>query len=278
MKLLDRIKLLHSLTPSEELLREYIIEHFAEMIFVEEEKLKQELYISSSSIYRFCQKLEIKGYGELRILLTQEFIKSRKEVCVNYNFPFTKNDPIMKINDNLSQLYIETIEITQSSLDEMEIKKAISILERAKNICFFTSNMNTQIAEKFRAQMKEIGKDIQISSSPYKWKLDSINLTSEDALIINSYAGHSSKQFTKILPELAMRKVPVILIGSAKNKTLMPYASSALLMCDKEHPSEKLYSFSSNLSTLYILDLLYAGLYQENYSHNFANHQYLYSE
>ena len=57
----------------------------------------------------------------------------------------------------------------------------------------------------------------------------------------------------------------------------MPYAASKLLMCDKEHPNDKLYSFSSNIATMYLLDLLYIGLYQEHYDENFSKHQYIYS-
>lgn len=58
----------------------------------------------------------------------------------------------------------------------------------------------------------------------------------------------------------------------------MPYATSKLLICDKEHPSNKLYGFSSNISSEYVLDILYCGLYQENYDENVSNHEYIYKK
>jgi len=274
---LDRMKLMTSLTPSEQILRTYIIEHGREIIELDEEALKKEMFISSSTIYRFCRKLDIKCYDDLRLKLAQEYIRSEKSYTVDYNFPFTASDSIMDISKNLLAIYTESLELTQHAIDVQELEKAIQILKRAKKICFFTSNMNTQMAEKFNAQLKEIGKDVRISASLYKWKLEAVTLTNEDALIINSYAGQSSKQFAAVLPELKERGVSIIMITSTHNKVLMPYAASKLLMCDKEHPNDKLYSFSSNIATMYLLDLLYIGLYQEHYDENFSKHQYIYS-
>lgn len=275
--MLDRIKLMPSLTPSEQLLQAYIVQHSREIVGLDEDALRKETYISSSTIYRFCRKLGLKGYDDFRLALAQDFMQSEQSYAVDYDFPFTASDSIMDASKNLQIIYTESLAYTQHAIDEQELNTAIQILKKAKKICFFTSNMNTQMAEKFNAQLKEIGRDVRISSSPYKWKLEAINLTSADALIINSYAGQSSKQFVKILPELMEKGVPIILIASTHNKTLMPYASSKLLMYDKEHPNEKLYSFSSNISTMYLLDLLYIGLYQEHYDENFSNHQYIYS-
>ncbi len=277
MKLLDQIKLMTSLTPSEQSLRAYIIQNGKAMIELDEEAFKKATFLSSSTIYRFCHKLGVKRYDDLRLRLAQEYIKSEKSYAVDYNFPFTATDSYMDISKNLLAIYTESLELTQHAIDAQELDQAIQILKKAKKICFFTSNMNTQMAEKFNAQLKEIGKDVKISSSLYKWKLEAITLTSEDALIINSYAGYSSKQFITILPELKKRGVSIIMITSTHNKSLMPYATSKLLMCDKEHPNDKLYSFSSNIATMYILDLLYIGLYQEHYDENFAKHQYIYS-
>lgn len=278
MKLLDRIKLMNSLTPGEQILQSYIIQNSKAVIEMDEAALKKEIYLSSSTIYRFCRKLGVKGYDDFRLLLAQEYIRSEKSFAVDYDFPFTAADPIAAVSKNLLTIYTESLELTQHAIDVQELEKAIRILRRAKKICFFTSNMNTQMAEKFNAQLKEIGRDVRISASPYKWKLEAITLSDQDALIINSYAGHFSKQFVTILPELKEKGVPIIMIASTHNKSLLPYATIKLLMCDKEHPNEKLYSFSSNIATMYLLDLLYIGLYQEHYDENFSKHQYIYSD
>lgn len=278
MNLIDKLKLMHSLSPSEEVLRSFIVHNSKALININKESLIDRLHISSSTIYRFCNKLDVKGYDGLRLILAQEYIKNEKSdnEFVNYNFPFQKKDSLHDVSKNIMLIYGESAALTYKSIDFNELAKAVEILKKANTICLMTSNMNTQFAEKFGIQLKEIGKNVRISSSPYKWKLETMNLTTSDALIINSYAAQSSKSFIGILPSLYKKHIPIILIGSTHNKSFMPYASSKLLMCDKEHPKEKLYSFSTNIATQYLFDILYAALYQENYEDNFSKHEYIY--
>lgn len=60
-----------------------------------------------------------------------------------------------KFCKNILSIYTESVELTQNSLDEKELEKAIRILKNAENITFFTTNMNTKVAEKFGTQLKE---------------------------------------------------------------------------------------------------------------------------
>lgn len=279
MNLIDKLKLMHSLSSSEEVLRQFIINESKSFVSIDKEELASKLSISSSTIYRFCNKLNVKGYDNLRLRIAQDLVKNEKNqesININYNYPFQKNDTLNTICKNILSIYEETTNDTYDNIDFNELSKAVYILKTANNICLMTSNTNTIYAEKFGIQLKEIGKNVLISSSPYKWKLETVNLSSKDALIINSYAGRSSKLFIEILPDLINRGVPIILIGSTHNKSFMPYATSRLLMSDKEDPIEKIYSFSTNVSTQYLFDVLYAAIYQENYDKNMRNHSYIY--
>ncbi|PKM64744.1 MAG: hypothetical protein CVU96_01290 [Firmicutes bacterium HGW-Firmicutes-20] len=279
MNLIDQLKLMNSLSASEELLCQFIINEARQFLHLNKSDLMKKLNISSSTLYRFCNKLNIKGFDQLKLQIALDFLKNERNndtTTVNYNYPFEKDDSLETISMNLLSIYEETSINTFKAIDFNELEKAIHILKRAENICLMTSNTNTLYAEKFGIQLKEIGRNVWISSSPYKWKLETVNLTSKDALIINSYAGQSSKSFINILPNLVKKGVPIILIGSTHNKSFMPYATSKLLMFDREDPKEKIYSFSTNVSTQYLFDVLYAAIYQDNYDKNMTNHNYIY--
>lgn len=279
MDLINKLKLMHSLSSSEEILRQFIINESTSFVTIDKKELINKLNISSSTIYRFCSKLNIKGYDHLRLRIAQDLVKNEKNQTsntINYNYPFQKEDTLNTICKNILSIYEESANDTYENIDFNELSKAVHILKTASNICLMTSNTNTIYAEKFSTQLKEIGKNVLISSSPYKWKLETVNLSSQDALIINSYAGRSSKSFIEILPDLIKRGVPIILIGSTHNKSFIPYATSKLLMSDKEDPIEKIHSFSTNVSTQYLFDILYAAIYQENYEQNMKNHSYIY--
>lgn len=279
MKIIDKLKIANNFSSSEEILRQFILKDNS-IIFMEKRDLIKNLHISTSTIYRFCQKLGLKGYDDLRIKLAQEIIiniENDDTSTINFNFPFQPNDNLKSICKNILSIYEYSPKSTFKTLDFIELQKSINIINNANTICIMASNMNVNIMEKFASQLIEIGKNVKISSTPYKWKLETVNLTKNDVLIINSYAGQSSKSFINILPNIVKRGIPIVLIGSVHNTSFIPYATYKLLMCDKEHPTEKLFGFSTSISAQYLLDIIYAAIYQKHYVENIVKHKYIYN-
>ena len=60
----------------------------------------------------------------------------------------------------------------------------------------------------------------------------------------------------------------ILLISSTEPSELTKYANIQLLICSEENHYNKISSFSTRLSILYILDNLYAGLFSQNYDAN----------
>lgn len=279
MKLIDKLKLMQALPPREAAIRNYIIAQPVRFVTLDKAVLLEELQISTSTLYRFSNKVSTSGFDQLRLTLAQELLMSDKVADTkipDVNYPFKPTDSLQTVAVNLMALYKLSVDQTYKHLDFMDLAKAVQTLRQADEICLITTNTNTILAERFGNQLKEIGKKVRISSSPYKWKLETVNLSSKDALIINSYAGRSSKFFLNLLPDLHQRGVPIILMGSTRNPSFIPHAQNRLLMCDLEDPKEKLYSFSTDLSSEYLFDLLYAALYQDHYDDNIKNHHYIY--
>jgi len=278
MNILDRCKLMKSLSPSEKMLCDFIVENSKMFVTLDKQQLIKELYISSSTIYRFSKRLQTKGIDDLRLQVAIQLIEKEEsnKLKVDFNYPFNEKDSLKTICKNLLQIYDESAYLTYKAIDIDELSNAVYLLRNAENIVLMTSNTNTFIAERFSMQLKEISKNVKISSSPYHWKLETVNLKNNDVLIINSYAGRSSKQFIELLPNLLKKGVAIILLGSTHNQTFMPYATCKLLMADKEDPIKKLHSFSTNIATSYLFDILFAAIYQENYHTNLKYHQYIY--
>ncbi len=279
MKLIDKLKLMHSLSSAEQAIQTLIIERPVDFITRSKSDLLNELGLSSSTLYRFCHKITNQGFDQVRLRLAQELLMSTPPALtpnVDVNQPFKPEDSLQTIADHLASLYHLTVTETLQRLDLRDLAHAVHLLKKAEEICLITTNTNTLFAERFGNQLKEIGKRVRISSSPYKWKLETLSLTSKDVLIINSYAGRSSKFFLNLLPDLHQRQVPILLLGSTHNTSFMPHAQTRLLMCDLEDPKNNLYSFSTDVSTQFLFDVLYSALYQENYDDNLKKHHYIY--
>lgn len=279
MNIIDQIKLMDKLTPNERILKEYILDHLHKIVYLDKVTLQNTLYMSDSVIYRFCKKLNISGYDELRIKIAQSLLKNQDhEINPDFNFPFMEDDTLDAICDKIAAIYKKTTDLTYQSLDFNELSKSIYYLNKSRTICLFTPNRSNEIAQGFLEHIKDFNKKVKISISPYDWKVDAYNLTENDVVIINSYAGSSSSIMLNILPTLQKKKIPIILIASTHNKKFFPYATCKLLICDKEDPIDKLYSYSSNISIQYIFDILYSGLYQKNYDENYRRRKYIYTQ
>lgn len=281
MNIIEKIKCLDHLTPNEAVLKDYLLENLDSVIDLSKNEIKVKLYISDSIIYRFCRKLDINGYDELRIQIASSLLKHNKrknEKDVDFNFPFTKDDLLDSICEKIAIIYKSSVDWTLSALDYNELAKSIYYLNKSKTVCLFTPNSTNEMAQGFMERIKDLNKNIKISTSPYDWKVDSYNLSINDVVIINSYAGTSSDIYLKYLPKLHKKKVPIILIASSHNKDFFKYATCKLLICDKERPVEKLHSYSSNISIQFIFDILYSGLYQKNYEDNYNRRKYIYEK
>lgn len=277
MKMIDKLKMMHSLPQGEDILRQFILSG-NDIIYKDKKELICELHISSSTIYRFCQKMGVKGYNELRLTLAQESLQNEKpdKASVDFDFPFQADDSLKTVCENMLILYEESVCQTFKHIDFAEFQKAVAYIQKAGKICIATTNTNTNILEKFASQLIEIGKNVKVSSSDYMLKQESVYLCENDVFILNSYAGLTSRTYINILPMMKKKHVPVILIGSTHNSSFMPYAACKLLIYDKEDPKKKIFGFSTSISTQYLLDAIYAAVYRENYDNNLKKRDYIY--
>ena len=62
MDIIDNIKLMHKLTPNEKIMKEYILDHLYDIVYMSKNTLQEKIYVSDSVIYRFCKKLNPKNW------------------------------------------------------------------------------------------------------------------------------------------------------------------------------------------------------------------------
>ena len=89
----DRVKKREDFTPTEVTIADFILEHTKEVIDLPLEQLASTLYVSKSSIIRFCKKLGFKGHKELCVQLAKEmntFLVTNE--TITGSAPFGRNE------------------------------------------------------------------------------------------------------------------------------------------------------------------------------------------
>ena len=261
MLLENMIKLCETLTPSENEIAQYILQNKEIVVDLSIQELSEKAYVSKLAIHRFCKKVGLKGFNDLKVRLAQdlaEIIKDKEVIDVNY--PFEQNDSHKIIANKLLKLYETTIKDTYDYIDPIELGKIVRLLHNASVIDIYTHAHNLNSAENFQDKMLTIGRVVNCPKSFYKQRMTVLASSSKHVALILSYSGKA----TFILPivkALYEKNIPVILIGKAGSNLYPQYISHYLYISDKENLRDRISQFSSHIALQYMLDILFGCIY-----------------
>lgn len=268
MNIFHKMATLTALSENEKTVVAYIQLHPHEVLAMTPSVLAAHCYVSQSTIYRLCQKLDLRGVSELKLLMSTDMASHAKENHqMNYDYPIEEHQSHFEVSQTLKELYGQTILATQNLMDYEALKQAVDYLVKANNIDIYTSAGNVYVAQNFRFQMEEIGIHIHIPVEEYEQRLVAASSDASHVAIVISFGGRGN--FVQpVLKCLAANQTPVILITSLDYATIKQDAKVALYMCSYEDHAHKISSYGTRLSLLYILDCLYTCYFQRDYECN----------
>ncbi|EOP45724.1 MULTISPECIES: MurR/RpiR family transcriptional regulator [Bacillus cereus group] len=229
-------------------------------------QISKETYTHPSTLIRIAKKLGYSGWVELKnsFLGEIEYLNSHFS-SIDANYPFDDQDSIMTVANKMALLNQTTISDTLSLLNHDDLQRATNMLDEAAHIKVFSMYHNLLICHDFKSKMNRIGKHVSLCTvDPH---FEAVNSNTETCAIVISYSGES-EDIVSLLPFLKRKKVPVIALTSIGENTLTKYADCILRITTREKLYSKIGSFSSNESICFLLDLLYACVFSEDYKNN----------
>lgn len=121
MDLESKIKYCTDLTPSEVQFSQYILTNRRKVIGNAMHDIIKDTFVSKSLVHRFCKKLGLSGFNELKVKLAQEIDDVNKLKQVDVNFPFSEQDSQKNIAEKLLHLYEDTVRDTHDFIDLDEL-------------------------------------------------------------------------------------------------------------------------------------------------------------
>ena len=119
----------------------------------------------------------------------------------------------------------------------------------------------------FQFQMKEIGIDVNVPIDEYHQRLTAVSSNQEHLAIVITFGGRGI--LSDILPRILTKtKIPIVLISSYDYTFKEVEAAYQLYISPYENHYKKISSFSTRLSLLYILDVLYTCYFELDYQEN----------
>lgn len=230
--------------------------------------LANQTFTSTTSIIRLCRKLGFKGFKEFKIQYTQDIqsylLRSSK---IDLNSPFTGTESIENIVQNMANLTKQTIELCQTILDLNVISSVVEQILKAENIIAIgVSDTFIRIID-FQNKMIKINKYVKISHFQPDQSYLCAQATKNDIAILVSYSGKTLEVINEV-KILKQRNIPTVSITSDKNSPLAKFSDYIILLPNEENKLMANYSFLSQISIEYVLNVLYSCIYNVNYEQN----------
>ncbi|MBD7911031.1 MULTISPECIES: MurR/RpiR family transcriptional regulator [Clostridium] len=268
MTIENMIKCCDNLTPTENQLAQYILRNKEQVQKLSIQDLSEKTFVSKSAIHRFCKKIRVDGFNELKVKLVQDIVEDgkRKEE-IDVNFPFASNDTQGIIAQKLLKLYEASITDTYNSINVEELHKAVVLLHNAEVIDIYTHAHNINVAENFQDKMRSIGRMVNCPRSSYEQRCTATASSKKHVALILSYSGKATF-LPSIVEVLHENGVEVIWIGRVGTSVVPNYIKYHLYISDRENLRNRISQFSSHIAMQYMLDVVFSCIFKIDYEKN----------
>ncbi len=267
MRIIDKIRSRENLTPTESTLAIFLQEHSKEATNMSLNELAETLHASKSSIIRFCKKLGYKGHKELCVQLAKEldtFVFNGKEL--NFSLPFEAMDTKQTLAEKVYALSIGALNEVWNAIDVEKIGKVAKMIYDRKKLYIYAGDDARFVAEEFQRKLKNINFSVFIENGMSSNIRQSV-LQEQDSIGLFIYYSESSDAMLKVAKTLSNKKIPMVVITGPDKGGLSVYGTETISISYYE-PTPKISGYGSSLAMEFILNILYAEIFNLDYEKN----------
>lgn len=269
MRIIDQIRQRDTFTPTEHTIAKYLEDNSRDVVNMSLEELSSKLYVSKSSIIRFCKKLGFRGHKELCVKLAKEmdtFVFENE--MINPSNPFRETDTIARVAGKTYQLSHGAMYDTYNDLDLNEISQLVDMIDRTGRLNIYATDECALAAEYMRGMMESIG--ILCVTSQYSGHLieQALRQPKNTPALILTYSKFN-QELRRSAEILQDSHIPVWLVSGVDKNVLSPYADHRIIIRYYE-PSPKICPIGSKSAILLVLDIIYGEVFRRNYEKNVA--------
>ncbi len=219
---------LDGMTKSEYRVAMYCLGNLQTVAFDTLESLANKAATSTTSVLRFCRKLDFYGFKDFQDAMRAELVHQpglpeRFQKSKKYSSP--KQAFLQTVEQNM-----QCIEKTFLGLSGAVMSDAVNRLKKAKRIFTFGMKESFAMAHYAYTRFLTIRENVSVLGAGYNGEVESLlSLTEEDVCLVFLFHRYT-RQTVQVLSVLKERKIPVILITSPPFDSVKD-AATVLLPC-----------------------------------------------
>ncbi|WP_321972351.1 MurR/RpiR family transcriptional regulator [Paratractidigestivibacter sp.] len=219
---------------------------------------------SVATVHRLCKKLGVEGLKELKVELARAAARGERPADVDFDFPFDAGWGAERVAAGMKSLYAEAIEETLEALDAEALGRVADLVRGASVVDVYTESHNLYPAQMFVDRLLSAGRSATCHEGQERKIRTALTSDASHVAVLISYSG-VNLFFPQLLPVLAERGVPTVLIGAPMARDRNPGLAEYLLIGDSESTLHRITQFASHISVQFVLDTLYSCVIAGDY-------------
>lgn len=219
MRLLKALHENERFSSTEQNIVQYILSHPAEIAGMTTRELAEKTYTCPASVFRFCQKLGLKGYNEFKLKFVSEINRVTPSHNRIFHRPITDRDKPADIIRKMAEMQVEAIEETKNEMNQEQISRIAYWMMQAKCIDFYAYDQNYQLAQAAVYNLLQVKCNAVAHNAMNSQISAALNSDKNHLAIIISRSG-INKRLVRTAHALKERGVRTVLISVTGNTEL----------------------------------------------------------
>ena len=245
---------MQDLSQAEQRISRTILENPQEIIHLSITDLAERSKVSDATVVRFCRKLGMTGYQEMKVTLAQDLVSPLERIHEEIRDGDSNADILNKVFAST----IHALEYTLRILDKRQFEQALHAIDSARFINIYGCGNSASVAFDLQHKLMRLGMHVEAFSDGHMQSIAATALQKGDVCIVISHSG-SSKDIVSAAQLARKNGATVICMTGIGRSPLSETADIRLDTASKE-TRYHIVALSSRISQYTIIDSLYASL------------------
>lgn len=228
---------------------DYIIRRPEQIFQLRVREFARNCNCDDAQVVRFCQKLGLKGFQELKSAIAADFIPVKLSVPVR-----DTGGVFDQVRRDFIQNYSQVMNDTAALFDEENISAAVDAVFRAKRIHLAGFASSGIVAQDFQVKLYRMGFNAFYSPDQELAKMYSALLEADDVLIAVSFSGENASVCSEA--KIAREHGAMVIGITNYPKSPLGELCDRLLLTASEENTFRLGAMGSRFAQLLIVDFL----------------------
>jgi RpiR family transcriptional regulator, carbohydrate utilization regulator len=250
-----------SLRTAEQRVADFILKYAEELIYLTVTELAERTQTSESTVVRLCQKIGYKGYQEFKIMLARDLVGPTETVYEQID----GTDSLEALKTKIFQANAQALKDTIEVLSDEELLRAVLALAGARRVEIYGIGGSAPLAFDAYHKFMKLGIPAVWLNDSDLMAMSSSLLGADDVALGISHTG-ASRDVCDAMEHAQKAGAKTICITHRATSPITKVSDIKLFTAAKETAFGS-DATSSRIGQLSIIDVLFAGIANQNYDH-----------